>query len=76
MKKIIAALLLLIQSAVVWADSREPVRMATIEAYFIPEEDCAGKIVREIGDAKEEILAQTFTSGPIARNWSLPTSGA
>lgn len=70
MKKIIAALLLVIQSAVVWAGSGEPVRTGTIvEACFTPGEDCTGQIVREIGAAKEEILVQaySFTSAPIAK---------
>lgn len=59
MKKIIVALLLVIQSAVVWAGSREPVRTgAVVEAA--PREDCTGQIVQEIGAAKEEILVQAY----------------
>lgn len=69
MKKILAAFLLVFQAAIVWAGPVEPASAETIAACFTPGEDCAGKIMREIGEARDEILVQaySFTSAPIAK---------
>lgn len=69
MKKIFAAFLLVFQAAAVWAGPFEPARAGTIEVCFTPGEDYTGKIVREISDAREEILVQaySFTSAPIVK---------
>lgn len=70
MKKILIVLMLALQATAVHAQPPAQIGAAeTIEVCFTPGEDCKGKIVREIDDAKDEVLVQaySFTSAPIAK---------
>lgn len=70
MKKILIVLMLALQSTAVHAQPPAQIKaVGTVEACFTPGEDCTGKIVGEIDDAKDEVLVQaySFTSTPIAK---------
>lgn len=70
MKKILAVLLLALQSTAVHAQPPAQIKaVGTVEACFTPGEDCTGKVVGEIDEAKDEVLVQaySFTSAPIAK---------